>query len=209
MINIFVIDDHSIFIDGVYTVLSKYKNKINIVGSATNAKDALENLQSLTVDMVLQDLLMPVVNGAECCRMIKETYPEIKVIALTGELNPVLLHEAWKNGIDSIVLKGSGSEELYKAILEVSKGRRFFSNGLPEFIFPVKECISETLPNITAREREVLLCLAVNPNRKQAADKLCLSTRGLQFHISNLMIKFETSNLKELLSKARELNYVK
>ena len=208
MINLFSIDDHPMFIEGVVSTLKKYEKNVRVIGNATTCKEAITELKTMDVDIVLQDLLMPVINGAECCKLIKESYPNIKVIALTGELNPVLLHEAWKNGIDSIVLKGSGGDELYQAIRAVTNGRRLFSKGLPEFIFPVKECTSGALPKLTVREREVLMCLAKNTNRKQVTDELFLSPRGLKFHITNLNIKFNTSNMAELLSKAKELRYI-
>lgn len=208
MINLFSIDDHPMFIEGVESTLRKFDKHVRVIGIAATYYEAISKLKTLDVDIILQDLLMPVVNGAQCYKLIKESFPNIKVIALTGELNPVLLHEAYANGVDSIVLKGSGGDELFQAIQDVIKGRRYFSKGLPEFIFPIKESISGTIPGLTPRERDVLKGLAKNTNRKQLANELFLSLRGLKFHISNLNIKFKTKNMAELLSKAREHRYI-
>lgn len=208
IINIFLVDDHPLFIEGVKIGLENYKKKIQVVGSANSSDEALEKLDQLDVDIVLLDLMMPVVNGAICCQLIKEKHPDIKVIALTGEMNSLLLHDAWKNDIDSIVNKYTGKEELYNAIVEVSKGRRFFSEGLPDFIFPDKKSLDEDIPTLTRRERDVLLKMAQNLTKEQIADELCISPGGVKFHIKNIYRKFNVHKETDLMTKARELRYV-
>ncbi len=205
MINIFIIDDHPLFIEGVSAALRKETEKFNIVGTATSADEAMEKLQNLDVDVVLLDLLMPVVNGVKCCGLIKKKYPGTKVIALTGELDTILLYEVWMNDADAIILKYSGKEELYNTIHTVIDGERQVGKGVPFFLKPEYEDRQKNLPHLTNREEQVLTKLAQGLSRKQTSDALFISTASVNFHCKNIYKKFGKHHLNEVIEEARRL----
>lgn len=124
MINIFVIDDHPVFIDGIKTVFKNGNDKIKVSGSATSVKEALPKLKRSRAKVVLLDLIMPEISGVEFCLTIKKRFPEKKVIALTGELNPTVLYNAWMNKADAIIMKYCEKQELIDTIHTVLEGNR-------------------------------------------------------------------------------------
>lgn len=208
MIDVFIVDDHPLFIEGVIISLSHYSKQINVVGTANSSDEALKKLSSIDVDIIFLDLLMPVFNGAEFCKKIKETRPEIKVIVLTGELDILLLHEAWKNGADAIIMKYSGKDDLIEAIQEVNKGNTFFGKGLPNFHMPVSDSNFGKIPPLTRREKDVLIKLAQGHQRKTIADELFISIGGVNFHIKNIFKKFGVHTREELMEKAKKIKLI-
>jgi len=205
MINVLILDDHAFLIEGVITSLKHFEKKIEVVGTANSSDEAIEKLISLEVDLVILDLLMPIVNGATCCKIIKEKYPDIKIIALTGELDTLLLHETWANGVDAIVQKWTGKNELMEAINEVQKGNKFFGKGLPNFFVPDMESNYGKLPHLTRREQDVLVKLAQGFQRNKIAEELFISPGGVSFHIKNIYKKFDVHTKEEFMAKAKKL----
>ena len=123
MTNLFIVDDHPYLINGIVAVFEKQDYKINVVGLATSGIDALEQLKTLVTDLVLLDIIMPEMDGIVCCRQIKELYPEIKVIAFTGELNPNVLLNIWLQEVDGILLKTCGIESATEILSIVERSK--------------------------------------------------------------------------------------
>jgi DNA-binding NarL/FixJ family response regulator len=203
MINIFVIDDHPVFIEGIKTLFSDRKDKIKVSGVALNAKEAMSKLKRIRVKVVLLDLIMPEISGVELCLYIKNEYPDIKVIILTGELNPVLLHSAWINKADAILIKHCGKEELVETIHTVLAGSRILGNEVPDF----DELLMEKglrKSKLTKREHLILGYLAKGDSREEVAQKLKSNKRAVNFHCHNMFKKFNTTKLIKLIEIARE-----
>jgi DNA-binding NarL/FixJ family response regulator len=133
MINIFIIDDHPVFIDGIKSVFSNGDDKIKVTGWATSVKEALPKLKRSRAKIVLLDLIMPEISGVEFCLIIKKQFPEKKVIALTGELNPTILYNTWINNADAIIMKYCEKKELVNVIHSVLEGNRVLGDKVPDF----------------------------------------------------------------------------
>lgn len=208
MINLFIVDDHFYLIQGLTAVLEHKEYEINIVGSATSGNEALTKLKLLEVDIVLLDIIMPEMDGIECCKQIKEKFPDIKVIALTGELNPDVLVNIWLEKVDGILTKTGGVDELISTIKSVMKGQRVIGEDVPYFF---EYCVPKTepVPKLTKTEREVLNLLGSGLTRQEAADKINRTKYSIEFHCKNLFRKFNTNRIHSIISEARKARLIK
>ncbi len=121
MIKVMIVDDQALIREGLQMILSLY-NDIDIVGEAFNGQHALDIIKNINPDVVLMDIRMPIMDGVEATKIIKEKYPHIKVIILTTFNEDEYIFEGLKNGADGYILKDIKSEEIVKAIKEAYKG---------------------------------------------------------------------------------------
>jgi DNA-binding NarL/FixJ family response regulator len=208
MIDIFIIDDHPIFIQGVTEAIKSGSGKVRVIGSATSFNEMKEKILSFPIDVVLLDLVMPEINGIECFSYIKQYIPEVKVIALTGEMDTTLLLEAWLKGVDAIMPKYCGKKELLQALNQVLNGQRFLGDGLPNIFKSVNIARDAEAPNLTRREEEVLKILASGVTRSEASEHLHISIESVKFHCKNIFKKFDKGTLKEVLIEARKYKII-
>ena len=202
MINVFLVDDHSFFIKGVIDSLKRYDETIRISGSSTTCREALQQLEMLDVDVVLLDILMPEMNGIECCRHIKEQFPDMKVIALTGEIDPKILLEMWLQKSNAILLKTCGLDELVSTIEGVMRNRMIIGNGVPDFLIH-SDLPEGKVPQLTRTELEVLKLLGTGLLRKEVADKMNSSMYSVEFHCKNIFRKFNSNKINTIIAEAR------
>ena len=121
MIRIMIVDDQGLIRDGLKMILSLCED-IEVIGEAVNGKDAIESLSINRPDIILMDIRMPIMNGVEATKVIKERYPGIKIIILTTFNEDQYIFEGLKNGADGYILKDVKSEEIIRSIKEVYKG---------------------------------------------------------------------------------------
>jgi len=207
MIYLFLIDDHPLFLNGVKAVLET-DTELAVLGSANSCKEGAEKMDTDLIDVILLDLLMPEVNGVTCARSIKKNYPHIKIIALTGELDEGLLHDAWFSGMDAILLKYCGRDELIETIKTVSQGNKIIGKNVPYF-FSLEKDNREGVPKLTRREEDVLKLLALELSRREVADRLSISIGAVNFHCKNLFRKFNKNKIQGLLSEAKRLSIIR
>ena len=118
MINVFIIDDQEIIREGLKMMLSLYDTEIRIIGEAKNGKEGLNLISSIkdSIDIILTDIKMPVLDGVEFTKIAKELFPQIKVIVLTTFNEDEYILNSLKNGAYGFLLKDSKSDELVSAI---------------------------------------------------------------------------------------------
>lgn len=203
MINIFVIDDHPVFIDGIKSVFSNSEDKIKVSGWATSVKEALPKLKRSRAKIVLLDLIMPEISGVEFCLMIKKQFPEKKVIALTGELNPTVLYSAWINDADAILMKYCEKKELLSTIHTVLEGNRVIGDKVPNF-YDLLNLNNTKKSLLTISEHQVLSLLAKGYSRKKTATILGSSKNAVDFHCKNMNMKFKVKNITSVINEARK-----
>lgn len=203
MINIFVIDDHPVFIDGIKTVFKNGNDKIKVSGSATSVKEALPKLKRSRAKVVLLDLIMPEISGVEFCLTIKKRFPEKKVIALTGELNPTVLYNAWMNKADAIIMKYCEKQELIDTIHTVLEGNRTIGPDVPDFHDLISGNDSES-PKLTPSELPILNLLAKGHTRDEVGKILGSSRNAINFHCKNMNKKFNVKNITSVIDEARK-----
>ncbi len=205
MINIYLVDDHPALLMGIKTSIEEKTNEISIEGYSTKGKEALKEIPELFIDVVVLDLKIPEMNGIEICSILKKRYPEIKVIAYTGELDPDVLFNVWLKDVDAILLKGSQIDELVDTIHTINSGSslRKIGANVP-FFFDQELEEYNNQPEISNAEMEVLKLLAEGYLRKEVADKLCRSINTIDFHCRNILKKYDAKNMREVIKTAKK-----
>ncbi|RLD84781.1 MAG: hypothetical protein DRJ10_00270 [Bacteroidetes bacterium] len=201
MINIFIIDDHPVVINGIRLIFGEGKDKIKVSGWANSAKEAIPKLKKSHAQVVLLDLVMPEYTGVEFCLFIKKHFPDKKVIALTGELDTTILYNTWMNKADAILIKNCGKEELVEAIHGVLAGRRIIGNEVPDFsslMIPAKK----TKRKLTPSEQRILKLLAEGHSRPKVGEMIGSSEEAINFHCKNLLRKFNTNKMIVAIEQA-------
>ncbi len=206
MIRMLLVDDHPCINEGLISVFEKH-DEIRIVGSAKSGKEALSILESTETDIVLLDILMPEMDGIECCKQIKKSYKKTKVIAFTGELDPTLLYKIWTQKVDAILNKSCGLLDLVSTIKSVMQGQKIIGDNIPNFFESDSDKSSE-IPNLTKTEVEVLRLLATGLTRQEAADKMNRSMYAVEFHCKNLMRKFGNNRIQKVIAQARRIKII-
>lgn len=206
MIRIIIADDHQMFIDGLKALL-KTQKQFAITGEALNGKQLLQVLNTQDADIILMDVNMPEMDGAEATRQIKQQYPQTKVIMLTMFNTRDYIEKLLKAGADGYILKNTGKEELILAIETVYRGESFFSREVTDKIMEglQKKKSAETDPlltELTEREKDVLKLIVQELTTNEISEKLHISTHTVETHRKNLISKLQVKNIAGLVKYA-------
>jgi len=191
-IRILITDDHSVVRQGLRMFLSLDPD-IEVVGEAENGEVALSMSRELHPDVVLMDLLMPVMNGMEATKAIRSEMPEVEVIALTSVLEDASVTEAVRAGAMGYLLKDSQAEELHQAIKGAAEGRvQLAPAAAAKLMRQVRA--PESPEALTDSETEVLKLLARGKANKQIATDLFTDEKTIRFHTSSILRKLGVSS---------------
>jgi DNA-binding NarL/FixJ family response regulator len=212
-LKILVVDDFPIFRVGLGALLSKTAD-LEIIGEVENGSRAVQKASELKPDLILMDLTMPVMNGTEAIRIIKQRQPEIKIIALTEHKSHDHVQAAFEAGANGYVLKDDTSDSLLAAISSVLSGQVYITPGVCDTILGGFLGYSENARSavswcrLTIREREVMKLVAEGYKNREIASHLSLSIKTIEKHRSNLMGKLNFRSVSELTSYAIEHSLV-
>lgn len=206
MINVMLTDDQKIVREGIKMILS-LDNELNIIGEAENGRELLNLIEKQIPDVVLMDIRMPGLSGVETTKLIKQKYPDIRVIILTTFNEDEYIFQGLKNGADGYILKDSDSEDIIKAI-KTAYGGNILLN--PEVAAKVVKALNTTHPNLqsennskilatlTPRERDVAHLVAKGMNNREIGSRLFLTEGTVKNYITRIMEKLELSSRTEL-----------
>ena len=206
---ILIVDDFPIFRSGLLAILSN-ANHLQVIGEAENGNIAVQQAGKLKPDLILMDLTMPVMNGTEAIRIIKQRQAETKIIALTEHKSHDHVQAAFEAGANGYVLKDDTSESLLAAINSVLSGQVYITSGVCDTILGGFLGYSENARSavswcrLTVREREVMKLVAEGYKNREIASHLSLSIKTIEKHRSNLMGKLNFRSVTELTSYAIE-----
>lgn len=206
---ILIVDDFPIFRSGLLAILSN-ANHLKVIGEAENGNIAVQQAGKLKPDLILMDLTMPVMNGTEAIRIIKQRQAETKIIALTEHKSRDHVQAAFEAGANGYVLKDDTSESLLAAINSVLSGHVYITSGVCDTILGGFLGYSENARSavswcrLTVREREVMKLVAEGYKNREIASHLSLSIKTIEKHRSNLMGKLNFRSVTELTSYAIE-----
>lgn len=189
-IQILLADDHLIVRQGIKALLEQ--EGFEVVGEASDGREAVRLAQTLRPDVAVLDFTMPVLNGLDAARRIVEVSPRTKTILLTVHSEDHYVLEAVQTGITGYVLKTQAAPDLIQAIQEVSRGAIYLSPGISRAI--VQAYLAKTsLPTdpLTPREREVLQLIAEGKTTKEIAQLLGVSVKTAESHRTRIMAKLE------------------
>ena len=207
MIRLLLADDHPVIRDGISSILDNEKD-IELVACARDGDHLLELLESTPTDVILMDINMPGTNGIEATKLVKKKYPEIKVISYSQYDEKRFIKQMLKSGANGYLLKNSDAGELINAVKIVNEGGMYLSPELPN-IFGTKSRRSNYLfPELSSRERDVLMEICKEKNTKEIAEILFISPNTVETHRANLLLKIGAKNTAGLVRWALENNIV-
>jgi DNA-binding NarL/FixJ family response regulator len=201
-ISILIADDHSIFAEALRLLLEK---QYLVIGAVADGRALVDEGIRLRPDVVVTDLSMPLLNGLDAARRIKEAVPKVRFAFLTMHDDPHLAAAALELGHVAFVLKRSGGSELLGAIEHILRGKSYLSPKLkPIDCVAAKAMVSRFSKNLTKRQRDVVQLFAEGRPTKEIASILNLSEKTIQFHKYHIMQAFNIKNNAELVLFALE-----
>lgn len=199
-VKVILADDHQMFLDGLASLLAQLQD-VEVIATANSGKEVMEKLTGLSPDLVIVDINMPVMNGLETTRKIKEKHPHIKVLGLTMENDLQLVTGMLEAGASGYILKNTGKTELELALRQVMKGEPYLSQTISNQLaqnllrnFQQKNEVEDPLKSLTERELEILKLIALEHSNSEIADLLFISPKTVETHRKNLMRKIEVKN---------------
>ncbi len=207
-IKVFLVDDHRIFLEGLVRLIQDHPS-MKIIGTASDGRETLKQIQTLQPDVVLMDISMPNLNGLEATRLIKQVSPKTKILILSMHENDEFLKRALKAGAVGYLLKDSSADELFQAIEEVDRGNTYLSPSLSrKLIADYLGTIKKTGPGkisdhaLTGREREIVQLLGEGHSNPEIAKCLHLSPKTIATHRKKIMKKLHLHRITDLVRYA-------
>lgn len=202
-IKIVLAEDHTILREGLCSLLN-HSVGYEVVGEASNGKEALQCVATTNPDLVIMDLSMPNTNGTEAIRNIKRRFPEVKIVTLTVHKTEEYVRAALKAGTNAYMLKDDSRAELLSAIDSVVKGKTYLSpsvcgNVVNSFLNSSDDTTEQfSWETLTHREREVIKLIAEGLRNKEIATYLSVSIKTVEKHRANIMKKLDLHSVSAL-----------
>jgi DNA-binding NarL/FixJ family response regulator len=206
-ISVFLADDHAVVRDGLKTLL-EIEDKVSVVGSASNGRDALRQVKKIEPDVVIMDISMPELNGIDATRQIIEARPGIRVIILSMHATREHIQRALQAGAKGYLLKESAGAEVVQAVRAVYGGNRYLSQPVSEILIDdylssnQTDSSSDPLDQLSTREREILQLVVEGNSSAKIADILCLSPKTVETYRSRIMSKINVKDMPGLVKFA-------
>lgn len=200
-IRIMLVDDHQVVRSGLRAFLSVFDEFI-FAGEAANGKEALSLCPLCKPDVILMDLMMPELNGAEATREIRRLYPNVQVVVLTSFREEALVEEALKAGAIGYLLKDVTADELADAIHAAMAGKPTLSPEATQALINASIHPSSDNPDLTNREMDVLRLMAGGDSNPEIARTLVISLSTVKFHVSSILSKLGVESRTEAVSIA-------
>ncbi|MFB8062136.1 response regulator [Kitasatospora purpeofusca] len=207
-VRVMVVDDHPMWRDAVSRDLAEAG--LDVVATAGDGEEAVRRARACSPQVVVLDLNLPGLSGAEVCRQVVGHDPSVRVLVLSASGEHADVLEAVKSGATGYLVKSAGREELLDAVRRTAVGDAVFTPGLAGLVLgEFRRLAAEppapaapVVPQLTARETEVLRMVAKGLSYKQIADRLVLSHRTVQNHVQNTLGKLQLHNRVELVRYA-------
>jgi DNA-binding NarL/FixJ family response regulator len=202
-INIAIVDDHPIVIEGLQKVLMNAYHYVNTI-CFTTGTDFLNYLikNEIAADIVLLDITLPDISGIQLCRQIKMLRPNICVLAFSNHNERGTIMQMLQQGAGGYMLKNAAAEEVVNCINEAMNGNIALSREVKEIMAKPTLDDFKPFPILTKREKEILKMIADGETSSVIAEKLYLSPLTVETHRRNLMQKFEVNNTAEMIKLA-------
>lgn len=197
---VIIVDDHPMVAEGIQSILESYDD-IDVAGTLTNGRAAIDQIDALAPDVVLMDLNMPQMGGLTATEIILERRPGTRIVILSMHDNPEYIASALSHGAVGYLLKDVPTDEIKLAIDSVMRGERYLCTGAQGSIAPKEGDAREAL---TEREQTILLQLASGKSNKEVAGVLDISVRTVETHRKNIKRKLGISSTAGLTRYALE-----
>ncbi len=204
-LTILLADDHTVVRQGLKALLAAEAD-FEVVGEAENGREAIALAKKTRPDVVLMDVAMPMLNGAEATRRILEQSPGTRIIVLTSYGNDKCVAQLIRAGASGYLVKQTAANELPRAIREIRRGNCFYSSSIAKRLREIEPLASgngngvKKASELTAREIEVLRLVAGGRSNKEAAVELGISIKTIEKHRQQVMNKL---NIHEVAGLTR------
>lgn len=204
MINLAIIDDQSIFREGLKFMLSKV-DTFKVVGTGENGEEAYKLCKENHIDIVLMDIKMPKMDGVEATKLIKRDFPHINIIILTTFNDDEYIFEALKLGASGYLLKDATMEKIEEAINEVYKGGALIQPNVAKKMVHMFSKMSKDetevdsrVADLTDREKDILRSLGQGKSNKEIGEFLYISEGTVKNHITSILSKLDLRDRTQL-----------
>jgi NarL family two-component system response regulator LiaR len=201
LIRVMTVDDHEIIRGGIRFLLLAFDD-IELVGEAHSGEEALRLCGQLQPDVVLMDMMMNGMNGAETTRALREAHPHVQVLALTSFHSGDMVHGAMEAGAVGYLLKGVPMDALADAIRAAHAGRPTLAPEAVQALVKSAGSPPRLGYDLTDRERDVLGLLVTGLSNREIAEILVVSTAAVKYHVGSILSKLGAANRTEAVSLA-------
>ena len=205
-IRVMLVDDHAVVRSGLSAFLSVNPD-LELVGEAENGQQAVVRAGLLQPDVILMDLMMPVMDGIAATQAIKRQNPRIQIIALTSFQEDELVQNALKAGAVGYLMKNVTARELATAIKSAKEGKMTLSSEAAQALVRANQQAQET-ESLTERELDVLKLMVEGLNNAEIAERLVVSLSTVKYHISNILGKLGVDNRVSAVTMALQRKLV-
>lgn len=196
---ILLADDHSVVRQGFRLILENQPD-MEVVGEASNGREAVTVAEALQPDVVVMDVTMPELNGIEATRRISELAPRARVLALSMHKDSVYVREILRAGAKGYLLKDAAGNDLLAAVRAVARGEAYLSPAVSDAVLTdYRKHVTNPIDLLTSREREVLQMIAEGKTNKEIANSLQLSVYTVEAHRGRIMEKLNLHSTGELV----------
>jgi DNA-binding NarL/FixJ family response regulator len=209
-VRVFLVDDHAILREGLRALIDVQPD-LSVVGDAADGQSALDAVAALRPDVVVMDISMPRLGGAEATEQIKRASPEVRVLALTAHEDAAYIQLLLRAGASGYLLKRAAATDLIKAIRAVAQGHVYLdtTTGLHEASASEASTPTHVTHDLSDREAEVLRMIALGYSMKRIAASLELSPRTLETYKMRAMAKLQLTNRADVVRFALQQGWLK
>lgn len=200
-IRVMLVDDHTMVRRGLATFL-KIFDDLQLAGEAESGEAAIQLCAEILPDVILMDMVLPMMDGATATRLIRQKFPLVQVIALTSFKEGELIKNALEAGAIGYLLKDVSADELVQAIRSAHAGRATLSPEAAQALVETSSLPPAPGLDLTEREREVLTLMIEGLNNTQIAGRLTVSPSTIKSHVSNILSKLGVASRTEAVALA-------
>ena len=194
-----IVDDHPIVISGISGLLSDF-DSVEITAKLTSGEMLLNYMEDHDADLILMDIFMPGITGVDLCKTIKQKHPKIIIIGMSSQSERSLVMQFIQNGGNGYILKSASFEEFKSCIEKAMQGEIVFSDEVKTIISQPNSDDLNKIPSLSRREKDIVELLSKGKSTQEIADELFLSFLTVQTHRRNILQKYKTKNVAELIA---------